>query len=217
MMSITRENVIARSRADFEVPLGNSAYGKLMIISGVPGLSIDSDASMPQLLRADFEPPLPYVNAHNSTVKIRYPRYSLFNWLLYWRQPEASITINSLLPWSIEVHGGASGFNADLSQVQLSSLEIRGGVSHFWARLSAPTGTVPVRVSAASDMTIYHPATIPLRIQARKGIGSLTLDEQRFGSIAGQIPLETNGFDEVINRYDIRLSGGAGRISIQAL
>ncbi len=64
-MSTTRENVITRSRTDFEVPLGNSAYGKLMVVSGIPSLNINSDASMPHLLRADFEPPLPILNARD--------------------------------------------------------------------------------------------------------------------------------------------------------
>ncbi len=64
-------------------------------------------------------------------------------------------------------------------------------------------------------MTIYHPATTPVRIQARKGIGSLRLGEQSYGAIAGQARLETRGFNEATNRYDIQISGGAGRISIQ--
>jgi hypothetical protein len=147
-------------------------------------------------------------------VRIRYPNYSLFNLLVYWRQPEASITINALIPWNIEVQGGVSVLDADLSQVKLSSLEIRGGVGHLRASLPTPDSTIPIRIGAISNLTIHRPATTPVRIQARRGIGSLLLDEQNFGPMAGQPRLETEGFYETANRYDIQILGGAGSISI---
>jgi hypothetical protein len=39
----------------------------------------------------------------------------------------------------------------------------------------------------------------------------------RFGAVAGDIPLRTNGFNEATDRCEIQISGGAGRMSIQAL
>jgi hypothetical protein len=213
-MSITRNRVITRPRADFESPLGNSPDGKLVILSGVPRLTIDSDASMPHLVRANFESPRPHASVRNGVVRIRYPSYSIFNLLIYWRQPQASITINALIPWSIDVQGGVSGLDADLSQVKLSSLEIRGGVGHLRASLPTPDSTIPIRIGTISNLTIHRPATTPVRIQARSGIGSLLLDEQNFGAMAGQHRFETEGFYETTNRYDIQILGGAGSISI---
>lgn len=74
---------ITRSRVDFESPLGNSTYGKLIVVSDVPRLAIDSDVSMPYLVRANFESPRPHVNMHAGVVRIRYPSHrSLLNQLV---------------------------------------------------------------------------------------------------------------------------------------
>jgi hypothetical protein len=158
---------------------------------------------------------LPNVRARDGEVKIRYPSYSLLNWLVYWRQPKAAITINASIPWSIEVRGGVSRFEADLRQVQLSRLELLGGVSHLWATLSEPSGTVLIRIGGGvSNMTIHRPESIPVRIQAQGGVSSLMIDEQRLGSMGGRPGLESPGFKEAVNRYEIRISGGVSSASI---
>jgi len=203
------------SSIDFESTLGDNAYGKLAVVSGVPRITIDGNAAMPQLLRAHFVRPLPDVKVKGGEVRIRYPRYSLLNWLVYWRQPLAEITINASIPWIIELRGGVSSFAADLRQVQLSGLDLRGGISHLWANLPEPAGTVIIRVGGGvSDMTIHRPESIPLEIQVRGGIGSLTLDKQHFGAMGNRTRLKTPGYRDAINRYDIQISGGVSNISI---
>jgi hypothetical protein len=170
---------------------------------------------MQQLLRAHFERPLPVVKVKDGLVRIRYPNYSLLNWLVYWRQPLADLTINASIPWSIEMSGGVSSFEADLSQVQLTGLDLRGGISHLWAILPAPSGTALIRISGGvSDMTIHRPASIPARVQVMGGISSLSLDEQHFGALGRQPRLETTGYKEAANRYDIQISGSVSNLTI---
>lgn len=203
------------SSVEFECPLVDTRFGKLVVISGVPKLLIRSDSGMLPLLHAVFERPLPEINEQDGVVKIRYPSYSLLNWFVYWRQPKADITINPSVPWSIEVNGGVSNFEADLSRVQLSGLEFKGGISHLWTNLPEPVGTVTIQIGGGvSDMTIIRPADVPVRIQIRGGISSLTFDNQSYGSIGTLPQLESPGYQEVMNRYDIRISGGVSNIVI---
>jgi hypothetical protein len=214
-MSIDISSPITSSSVDFEAPLGGVTRGKLAVISGVPKITIVSDASMPQLLRAHFERPTPDVNVKDGEVRIRYPNYSLLNWLVYWGQPLADLMINATIPWSIAVHGGVSRFVADLSQVQLFGLELRGGVSHLWASLPEPVGTMAIRIDGGvSDTALHRPANVPVRIQVQGGVSSMTLDEQHFGSMGGKSLLATPDYNQAANRYDIQISGGASNISI---
>lgn len=214
-MSTKNNDLSTTSSIGFESPLGDNTYGKLAVVSGVPRITLDGNAAMPQLLRAHFERPLPDVQVKGGDVRIRYPRFSLLNWLVYWRQPLAEITLNASIPWSIGLRGGVSSFAADLSQVQLSGLDLRGGISHLWAILPEPGGTVMLRVGGGvSDMTIHRPESIPVRVQVRGGIGSLRLDEQHFGAMGNRTRLETPSYRDAINRYDIQISGGVSNLSI---
>lgn len=216
-MSTQSNSLITTAGIDFESPLGDNTYGKLAVVSGVPRITISGDASMPHFLRAHFERPLPVVNVKDGLVRIRYPNFSLLNWLVYWRQPLADLTINASIPWSIEVRGGVSSFEADLSQVQLTGLDLRGGVSRLWVTLPEPSGTVSIRiVGGVSDMTIRRPESIPVRVQVQGGISSLSLDEQHFGAMGNQPRLETTGYQESANRYEIQISGSVRRLSIGA-
>lgn len=214
-MFTQRKSLIATSGVDFEAPLSDSTRGKLAIVSGVPRITIVGDASMPQLVRAHFEAPLPVVHVKDGVVKIRYPGYSLLNLLVYWRQPLAKIAINASIPWGIEVRGGVSRFEADLSQVQLTSLDMRGGVSHMRAVLPEPSGTVLIRIAGGvSDAAIHRPGNIPVRAQVKGGVSSLTLDDQHFGAMGSLPRLETTGYEEAANRYDILFSSSVSNLSI---
>jgi hypothetical protein len=208
--------LMTNSGANFEAPLGGVSRGKLVVISGISRLSLRGDAAMSQLMRANFERPLPNIKVRDGAVRVHYSNYSLLNWLIYWRQPLAELRINSSIPWNIEVRGGVSNFDADLSQVQLTDLFLQGGVSHSWTILSSPSGTVPIRViGGVSDMTILRPASVPVRIQVQDGVSSLTFDDQHFGPLQNLPRLESPGYTEAANRYDIQISGGVSNLVVQ--
>ena len=215
-MSTQTNQLHLKPEANVDVPLGDVSQGNLTVTSGVPRLSIESDTRMSHLLRAHFERPLPEVRVKDGTVQIRYPRISLRNWLLSWRQPLAELTLNASIPWSIEVHGGVSNFHGDLSDLQLLGLHLQGGVSHFWTTLPDPSGTVSVVVlGGVSQMTIQRPRNTPVRVQVQGAVSSLTVDGQYFGPSGKLPPLESPGYGQASNRYDIQIFGAASRLVIR--
>jgi hypothetical protein len=215
-MSTQANRLRMNAETNLEVPLHDVGQGKLTVLSGVPRLSIESDAWMSQLLRAHFERPLPQVKAKDGTVQIRYPRTSLRNWLFFWRQPLAELILNPSIPWSIEVQGGVSNFHADLSAMQLTGLNLHGGVSHFWAILPEPFGTATIRVEGGvSQMTIQRPQNIPVRVQVQGAVSSLSVDGQHFGPSGELPPIESPGYGQAVNRYEIQIFGAASQLVIQ--
>jgi hypothetical protein len=197
---------------DYTVPLGSITHGRLQFTRGAANVVLRADSSMSDLYRARFDGPPPEVHAHDGAVTIRYPRtFHPFDW----RKRTAEVTLNPAIPWQIEFHGGLSRLDADLSVLELGSFEVTGGASGVAVTLPRPSGTVSVRVSGgASDVGIHRPEGVAARIRVGRGVSNLAFDEQRFGAFGGEMRLQTNDYDGATDRYDVEVTGGASKLSI---
>ena len=197
---------------DYTVPLGSITHGRLQFTRGAANVVLLADSSMGDLYRARFDGPPPEVHAREGAVTVRYPRtFHPFDW----RKRTAEVTLNPAIPWQIEFHGGLSRLDADLSVLELGSFEVTGGASGVAVTLPRPSGTVAVRVSGgASDVTIHRPEGVAARIRVGRGVSKLAFDEQRFGAIGGETRLQTIDYDGAADRYDLEVTGGASKLSI---
>jgi hypothetical protein len=207
-------------RRDFAAPLGGATRGRLVFERGAANVTLHPDPTMTDLCRAHFEGPLPAVRAEGGTVSIRYHSFSFFDWLRYavqWDATIADVAINPAVPWDVEIRGGVSRINADLRELALRSLHVRGGASRVEIWLPRPEGTVSVDIGGgASNVTLYHPRDVPVRLHVHGGASSLTLDEQHFGAVGGALRLETSGYAGAGGRYEVEIGGGASRLTIEA-
>jgi hypothetical protein len=197
---------------DYTVPLGSITHGRLQFTRGAANVTLRVDSSMRNLYRARFDGPPPEVHARDGAVTVRYPRtFHPFDW----RKRTAEVTLNPAIPWQIEFHGGLSRLDADLSVLELGSFEVTGGASGVAVTLPRPSGTVSVRVSGgASDVSIHRPEGVAARIRVGRGVSKLAFDEQRFGAIGGETRLQTIDYDGAADRYDLEVTGGASKLSI---
>jgi hypothetical protein len=197
---------------DYTVPLGSITHGRLQFTRGAANVTLRVDSSMGDLYRARFDGPPPEVHAQDGAVTIRYPRtFHPFDW----RKRAAEVTLNPAIPWQIEFHGGLSRLDADLSVLELGSFEVTGGASGVAVTLPRPSGTVSVRVSGgASDVSIHRPEGVAARIRVGRGVSKLAFDEQGFGAIGGETRLQTNDYGGATDRYDVEVTGGASKLSI---
>ena len=197
---------------DYTVPLGSITHGRLQFTRGAANVVLRADSSMGDLYRARFDGPPPEVHAREGAVTVRYPRtFHPFDW----RKRTAEVTLNPAIPWQIEFHGGLSRLDADLSVLELGSFEVTGGASGVAVTLPRPSGTIAVRVSGgASDVTIHRPEGVAARIRVGRGVSKLAFDEQRFGAIGGETRLQTIDYDGAADRYDLEVTGGASKLSI---
>jgi hypothetical protein len=197
---------------DYTVPLGSITHGRLQFTRGAANVTLRADSSMGDLYHACFDGPPPEVHAQDGAVTIRYPRtFHPFDW----RKRAAEVTLNPAIPWQIEFHGGLSRLDADLSVLELGSFEVTGGASGVAVTLPRPSGTVSVRVSGgASDVSIHRPEGVAARIRVGRGVSKLAFDEQGFGAIGGETRLQTNDYGGATDRYDVEVTGGASKLSL---
>jgi hypothetical protein len=196
-------------------PLGWVRSGRLVFASGASNVTILGDPAMPDLYRARFEGRAPTVGVRGDTVTVRHPTFPSFDWLNYGRERAAEVALNASIPWQIEIRDSASRLTADLSGLELGSLDLTGGASRVDVTLPRPSGVVSVRIlGGASNLTIRRPEGVPARVRVEGGSTNLTFDEERFGAVGGEVDLRSPNHDGAADRYDIAVTGGANAVTV---
>jgi hypothetical protein len=123
----------------------------------------------------------------------------------------------------IEINGGATDLNVDLTGLRVERLELSAGASNGRVRLPAQ-GRLAAEVSAgASSLAIEVPPGVAARIRSSGGLAGFDVDEQRFPvvggdgipGLAGQREYRSPDFDTAANRVDLQVSAGAASISVR--
>ena len=83
----------------------------------------------------------------------------------------------------------------------------------YRARFDGPPPEVHARDGA---VTIHRPAGVAARLSVGRGASKLAFDEQRFGAIGGKTRLQTSDYDGATDRYDVEVTGGASKLSVDA-
>ena len=179
-------------------PLDGITEGRLVIRRGLGNVVLDSDAGMAELYTVRCTGRTPRVRYSGGTVELTYPLISFTT-----RRTPDRINLNGSIPWEIQVAGGVGDVRADLTRVDVRSIDVEGGVVRTSLDLSHPDGTLPVRLGAVSHVTIRRPAGVPVRVQMRRGARRTTVDAETVAGAAGPTTLVTPGYDRATNRLDI--------------
>ena len=145
------------------------------------------------------------------------------------------MSINSTIPWDVEIIGGTSKLQGKLAELDLRSFELTGGVDQLRLTLGLPTGEVPIRLTGgANSIRIERPAGVPVRMKLHGGAASIEFDQQKHGPLVdfdagviaatigvtsaglggtGGITLESPGAATAGNRYELEFTGGAHKIA----
>src|SRR5262249_23144501 len=108
----------------FSAPLGNPERAQLVVSSGTFGLNLRAEDLHDVLYQVRFEGPVPDVKVKDGVVTIRYPRRL---WRPGLEKRAAEVTLSTAIPWQIVLQGGASEITAELGNLNLASLEVKGG------------------------------------------------------------------------------------------
>jgi hypothetical protein len=197
-----------RSAEELAAPLGSVEVGRLVFVRGAAHLTIGVDGSMEDLYRARFEGKVPNVRVDAGTVTVRY-RPSL-------HRTSGELTLSGRVPWAIKATMGMSDVVADLQNLELTDLEISGGVSRLEVRLPRPKTAVRVRIGAgASNLELIRPAGVPVRVRIGGGASKLAIDDVRVGAGGGKTDWRSPDYDLVEGRYDIEIGAGASKVTVR--
>src|SRR5699024_6495792 len=155
-----------------------------------------------ELCRASFDGPRPDVNARKGEVTMAYKRR------LDWRQRESRVGLSRSVPWSIDVSGGLSTFDADLRHVRFHELRLADRVDDVSVRRGAPEGTSRFGVSGSTrDVVIEHPAGTPIRVSAAGGVHDIRFGREHLRDVQGDVRLATPGAHRAADRFEVEVSG----------
>ena len=196
----------------FSAPLGDVERGRLVVSSTSARLTVRADEGGTELYEARFEGPIPNVKTKEGAVTIRYPRRMLG---LGGKQGRATVALSSAIPWQIVIQGGAEEVVADLGNLALAALEVKGGFGQVRLDLPTPVGVVPIRImGGAPEITMRRPADVAAQVHLKGWVSELIFDEHTFSGVGNNMRLQSTGFDSTAPRYDLEVTSYASRLTI---
>jgi len=123
--------------------------------------------------------------------------------------PTIDIAVASGVHWTINLDGGATTEDIDMSGGRLTSLNFDSGVSMASVRLPAAVGTERVTLAGgASVLAVEAPAGAPAQIDAQGGASEVQFDGVSHTGVAAGSVFTEPGFAGAENRYAITLTAG---------
>jgi hypothetical protein len=121
--------------------------------------------------------------------------------------------IPSDIPLMLNFDGGASSFDLDLRDVQVSSLDIDTGASTIDLALGDLVAENSVTIDAgASTISLSLPESTGVRIRLDAGLTSKTLP--RLSEVEDNV-FETDNYDDAEKQIDLRLALGASTLRVE--
>ena len=131
--------------------------------------------------------------------------------------PAVTVTLNAGVSWQIDLDGGASRTDVDLSGGQLSGISFIAGSSLVTLALPRPHGNVPVQmVGGASDFQLSLPNGVPAQVTAAGGASEVSLEGQQHTGVAGGSVFTTAGWAPGATGFTIDATAGVSTITVTA-
>ncbi|HZU17519.1 MAG TPA: hypothetical protein VFD01_13090 [Candidatus Dormibacteraeota bacterium] len=198
---------------ELSAPLAAASGGSFELRGAAARVSIRADAALSLRYRARIEGARPEAETGGDTTVIRL-RWPLRDPVGEWRRRTVEVVLNASFPWEVRVRGGASELRLDFAAGGLRSFELLGGVARAELVLPPPQGDVVLRLlGGAGSVRVRRPAGIPVRLRI-DGVGRVECDGQRLGVAAGSLHFEPPSFAAAPARYDLRVIGGLGELSV---
>lgn len=196
--------------SEHAAPIGGLSSARLLFKAGAHELLLRGTAEIDDLYRATFSGSVPQVRLRDGIVTIGYQR----GWKWDWLDRRTDLLLNAAVHWDIEIAGGAGKLQGKLTDLDLRSFQLTGGVDQLRLTLGRPRGDVPIQLTrGVNRVRIERPTGVPVRLQLDGGAGRIDFDQQVVGG-TGNTVLESEGVADGTDRYLVEITGGAGRITI---
>ena len=204
-----RDSPEAAGQSEHAAPVGGLDRARLLFKGGVNEVLIAGSSAIDDLYRARFEGQVPQVRLRDGVVTVQYKR----RWSWSGRDLRADFTINTRVPWDLEVVGGANKLQGKLSDVHLRSFELTSGVNQLRLTLGPPRGDVPIRLPSSNQVRIERPAGTAIRLQISGGAANVEFDGMKLGA-QSHPSLASTGAENAADRYSVEIGGGVARVTV---
>ena len=117
------------------------------------------------------------------------------------------------VPLDLRLETGACQASIDLTELQVSRLELHTGASETRVRLPRAAGSTSVVAEAgAASLTLEVPTGVAARIQTRMALGNTRIDPALFPR-TGDVYQSPN-YGTTPNQVDIRVQAGVGQLTV---
>jgi DNA-binding MarR family transcriptional regulator len=198
----------------YSAPLGDLQSARLGVSSGMSMVTLRTDKGMTDLYRARFEGPVPDVAAKDGLVTIRYPRRL---WGLGMPKRKAEVALSTAIPWQIIIRGGSSVLTANLRDLKLAGLEVKGGTSMIDVYLPTPMAPVPIKISgASSEIEVRHPVGVPVRVHLKGWSSMLEFEDQPLTDLGNDVRVQSPGYQPDTPGYYIEVQSSTSMVRVRS-
>lgn len=125
------------------------------------------------------------------------------------------ITLNSEVRWALRIIGGAAEHVIDMSDGQLTGVEIAGGATRIDLSLPEASGTVKVRMTGGvNQFAVNTPPGTPVRLRIGSGAAQVVLDGRAHRGIAPGRVFSPHRWTNVDDRVDLDAVAGVGTLTL---
>jgi hypothetical protein len=188
--------------------IGGLSGARLLFERGAADVTIRADAGLPTLFQMTSVGRPPQVETRDGTLRVRQH---------HTRRSSCVLTLTGRLPWAIHIEGGAVRLTADLRAVQLSSLQVTGGVNQMAVLLAQPVAIVPVQIDGGvNKLRIERPSTAAMRLYVARASSHLMLDGVRLKAAGGGTDWASPDYTSASDRYNVELSSAGSDVTLVA-
>jgi hypothetical protein len=125
MATIATRDGVRAENVVVPLPDTDPHEARLSFDNGLERVTLGAGADSDALLTAEFGEPLPAVWVADWNVHVEYPLGSR----LLRRNRSSSVQLNPDVPWALDVHGGTSKLDADLTGIDVRSVTLHSGAA----------------------------------------------------------------------------------------
>jgi hypothetical protein len=197
------------------VPLENSTSAEIKLNHGAGRLQLRATDMPGVILEGSFRGETNQsVNRSGTTAHVKLSSEVVIVPFMGHYDRSWDIGVARSLPIKLHLQGGASDNHLDLTDLQVTDLDIETGASSTQVRLPAAAGFTRVEVeSGAASVNLSVPAGVAARIHTSGGLSSISVDTQRFPRTNDYY--QSPDYEMAANRIEMHLEMGVGSIEVR--
>jgi hypothetical protein len=178
-------------------------------------VTIVADPTLDLPYSAAWSGAAPTIEEQDGAIEFRYGLGARLRSLLP-RPRSLRVALAPTAVWKIELHGGVSALRADLRQLRVSAIALKGDAHDVAFELPAPRAELALTVDGAvAGASVRRPAHVPVDVEIDGGAHELSLDGVRLVAIAGLVRQRTQGGAKG-GEVAVRIRGAASELTVAA-